>query len=427
MCRSCGAIVGAGQTQCGVCGASTAAQPTTDPGQRPPDKETIRFARAVLSRPYKFTIALLVLNLFVFMLMWSSSELSLRVLTLSFSDAVLLAYGAQLHALISPPNNQWWRVVTSMFVHINLLHLVMNMFSLLILGPFVEKLYGSAKFVVFWVVTGIAGSLAMYFTLRPSLAQGTFGSFIFKAEDVPAAGASGALFGLIGVLFVFGIKYRRELPEGFKRVFGTGLLPIIFINLFIGFIGRSFIGNSAHLGGLFAGAILALFIDYRRPGARAGINVAWRVLQVLSVALIALGAYKVVRNFHRPLLVQQVQVNPAALNKEAVFISYFRAMNRLQEKAAEVISKNDLSNLEPATEQALKAPVPDQRALELRTTLLVILSKLAAAAASASPSPKNSPGQPPQLDPKLIDEFNQWQKEYNVWLKGAAKTYTAAP
>ena len=427
MCRSCGAIVGAGQTQCGVCGASTAAQPATDPGQRPPDKETIRFARAVLSRPYKFTIALLVLNLFVFMLMWSSSGLSLRVLTLSFSDAVLLAYGAQLHALISPPNNQWWRVVTSMFVHINLLHLVMNMFSLLILGPFVEKLYGSAKFVVFWVVTGIAGSLAMYFTLRPSLAQGTFGSFIFKAEDVPAAGASGALFGLIGVLFVFGIKYRRELPEGFKRVFGTGLLPIIFINLFIGFIGRSFIGNSAHLGGLFAGAILALFIDYRRPGARAGINVAWRVLQVLSVALIALGAYKVVRNFHRPLLVQQVQVNPAALNKEAVFISYFRAMNRLQEKAAEVISKNDLSNLEPATEQALKAPVPDQRALELRTTLLVILSKLAAAAASASPSPKNSPGQPPQLDPKLIDEFNQWQKEYNVWLKGAAKTYTAAP
>src|SRR5215510_805425 len=178
MCRSCGAIVGAGQTQCGVCGASTAAQPTNDPSQRPPDKETIRFARAVLSRPYKFTIALLVLNLFVFMLMWSSSGLSLRVLTLSFSDAVLLAYGAQLHALISAPNNQWWRVVTSMFVHINLLHLVMNMFSLLILGPFVEKLYGSAKFVVFWVVTGIAGVVGSYLTVRPSLANSLLGSFI---------------------------------------------------------------------------------------------------------------------------------------------------------------------------------------------------------------------------------------------------------
>jgi hypothetical protein len=72
----------------------------------------------------------------------------------------------------------------------------------------------------------------------------------------------------VGVLFVFGIKFRRELPEGFKRVFGTGMLPIIFINLFIGFVGRDFIGNSAHLGGLFAGAALAVFVDYRRPNAR---------------------------------------------------------------------------------------------------------------------------------------------------------------
>ena len=59
------------------------------------------------------------------------------------------------------------------------------------------------------------------------------------------------------------------------------MLPIIFINLFIGFIGRSFIGNSAHLGGLFSGAALALFVDYRRPGVRASITTIWRVLQVI--------------------------------------------------------------------------------------------------------------------------------------------------
>src|SRR5690349_13331596 len=152
--RSCGAIVGAVQAQCGVCGASTAAtaaQPKTDPALRTHDKETIRFARAVLNRPYKFTIAFLVLNLFVFMLMWSSSRLSFRALVISFPDPVLVAYGAQLNKLIRAPFNQWWRVITSMFVHIDLLHIGMNMFSLLIIGPFVEKLYGSAKFVVFWV------------------------------------------------------------------------------------------------------------------------------------------------------------------------------------------------------------------------------------------------------------------------------------
>src|SRR5690242_21785215 len=123
----------------------------------------------------------------------------------------------------------------------------MNMFSLLIIGPFVEKLYGSAKFVVFYVLTGIAGVLGSYLALQPSLARGVFGSFIFKGDDVPSAGASGALFGLVGVLFVFGIKYRRELPEVFKRVFDMGLLPIIFIDLFIGFVGWSFICMAAHL------------------------------------------------------------------------------------------------------------------------------------------------------------------------------------
>jgi len=420
MCRSCGAIVGAGETQCAVCGASTTTQPAPDAAHRQADKETIRFARAVLNRPYKFTIAFLIANLFVFMLMWESSGLSFRVLQQRFPDVVLLAYGAQLNQLIGAPYNQWWRLITSMFVHIDLLHLLMNMFSLLIIGPFVEKLYGSAKFVVFWVVTGLAGAIATYLTFRPALAHGVLGTFLFKGADVPAAGASGALFGLVGVLFVFGIKYRRELPEGFKRVFGTGMLPIIFINLFIGFVGRSFIGNAAHLAGLLSGAALALFIDYRRPGARASIATAWRVLQIVMLSILALGAYKIARNFNRPVLARTA---PNA--SELIFLNYIHAMNEVQEKAAAVVHNNDLSNLEQVTQRALQAPVPDARAAELRARLLIILSKLGAAAASASPPPDKGTARPPQLDHKLIDEFTEWRKEYDEWLKGASKLYTA--
>src|SRR5215467_1148948 len=381
MCRSCGAIVGAGETQCAVCGAPTAAQPPTDARQQPPDKETIRFARAVLSRPYKFTIALLIANVFVFLLMWESSGLAFAALQRGFPEAVLIAYGAKVNYLIDPPNNQWWRFVTPMFVHIDILHLLMNMFSLLILGPFVEKLYGSAKFVVFWVVTGIAGSVGSYYSVRPSLAHGALGSFIFHGADVPSAGASGALFGLVGVLFVFGIKFRNELPEGFKRVFGTGLLPIIFINLFIGFIGRSFIGNSAHLAGLFSGAALAVFVDYRRPGARASITTIWRVLQVISLAVIVVAGYKVVRNFNRPTLARTV----AATGNNAIFRDYVSAMNPVQEKVTAVIYSNDLTDVQAVTQRAMQAPVPDARAGELRSRLLIILSKLTNAAAAASP------------------------------------------
>jgi len=294
----------------------------------------------------------------------------------------------------------------------------------LILGPFVEKLYGSAKFVVFYVVTGVAGVMGSYLALRPSLARGLLGSFIFKSVDAPSAGASGALFGLVGVLFVFGIKYRRELPEGFRRVFGTGLLPIIFINLFIGFLGRSFISNAAHLAGLFAGALLAVFIDYRRPGARVSVTTAWRVLQVVCLIAIAFGAYKVVRNFNRALP-GLARATPNA--NELIFRNYFNAMNGVQEKVSAVIHANDLSNLEQVTQSAMQAPVPDARAAELRFKVLDILSRLAAAAAEASPPPETAPGRPPVLDRKLIDEYTNWRKEYDEWLKVATKTYTGTP
>ena len=346
--------------------------------------------------------------------------MSFRALQRGFPDVVLVAFGAKLNYLINAPNNQWWRFITPMFVHIDLLHLLVNMFSLLMLGPFVEKLYGSAKFVVFWVLTGIAGVVGSYFAFQPALARGVLGSFIFKGVDGPAAGASGALFGLVGVLFVFGIKYRHELPEGFKRVFGTGLLPIIFINLFIGFIGRSFISNAAHLAGLFAGAALALFVDYRRPGVRTGITTAWRVLQVFCLVVIGFGAYKVVRNLNRPAPAL-ARATPSA--NALIFANYINAMNQVQEKVSAVIHNNDLSNLEPVTQKAMQAPVPDARAAELRFRLLDILSKLASAAAAASPPPDNQPGRPPVLDQKLMDELNEWKKEYNEWLKGAVKTY----
>src|SRR5689334_649706 len=193
MCRNCGAIVGAGEPQCAVCGAPTAIQPVATSNLPVADRETIRFARAVLNRPYKFTIVLLVANLFVFLLMWDSSGMTSAVLWSTFPERVLEAYGAKLNYLIDAPNYQWWRFIAPMFIHVNLPHVLINMYSLWIVGPYVEKLYGSAKFVVFWVLTGIAGVVASYLTVRPALATSSLGRFLFKNLDVPSAGASGAL------------------------------------------------------------------------------------------------------------------------------------------------------------------------------------------------------------------------------------------
>ena len=129
---------------------------------------------------------------------------------------------AQLNYLINAPNNQWWRFITPMFVHIDMLHLVMNMFSLLILGPFVEKLTGRQSLSCFRSSRVLQDWSASYLRFVRVSRMECSGLLSLKRPMFPSAGASGALFGLVGVLFVFGIKFRHELPEGFKRVFGTG-------------------------------------------------------------------------------------------------------------------------------------------------------------------------------------------------------------
>jgi membrane associated rhomboid family serine protease len=294
MCRNCSALVGAAETSCHVCGAPVvqAAAPAIPLHER----YAMSYARAVLSRPYIFTIIFLIANLFVFMLMWESSGMSSTVLWGAFPKPVLLAYGAKTNYLIRF-DHEWWRFVTPVFIHVNLPHVLINMYSLWVIGPWVEKLYGSAKFVVFWVLTGIAGVVASYLTVIEGSQPGLIGAFLIKNHDDPSAGASGALFGLVGVLFVFGIKYRHELPEGFKRAFGTGMLPVILLNLGIGFLARGVIDNAAHMGGLVSGAVLASVISYKRPGASTGMTIAWRVAQITALVLVLISFIMVARRF----------------------------------------------------------------------------------------------------------------------------------
>jgi membrane associated rhomboid family serine protease len=294
VCRNCGALIGAGETSCLVCGAALA--PETPRHLPLRERYNLNYVRAVLSRPYMFTIVFLVLNFFVFLLMWQASGMSTFVLWAAFPESILLGFGAKTNYLIGY-KHEWWRLVTPIFIHVNLPHLLINMYSLWVIGPWVEKLYGSARFVVFWVATGIAGVLVSYLTVIPGSHPGVIGSFLIKSHDIPSAGASGALFGLVGVLFVFGVKYRRELPEGFKRAFGTGLLPIILLNLVIGFVGRGIIDNAAHIGGLFSGAALALVVSYKRPGQSAGVTIAWRVGQIAALLVVAIGFFMVARDF----------------------------------------------------------------------------------------------------------------------------------
>ncbi len=381
----------------------------------------MRFARAILNRPYKFTIVLLVANIFVFLVMWQSSASSLSMLGPLLPE-VLLRFGAKLNYYIHT-QHQWWRFVTPMFLHVNLLHLMVNMYSLWIVGPYVEKLYGSAKFVFFWVLTGIAGVIASYLTVRPTLASSSLSRFIFKAVDEPSAGASGALFGLVGVLFVFGIKYRHELPEGFKRAFGTGLLPMIFLNLFIGYVLRGFIDNAAHLGGLISGALLALVVDYRRPGERSGIAITWRVLQGAAIALVILSFVMTARHFNDQLPAELL-AEPAkpVETQNAEYLKYAIAVNNAQEAFVVAMKDGNPGNLDQAAKGLDDAPHLDQKSDELRERLKIMLAQAKGPGAVPTTSPLS--GKDKISHDGLTAQFMAWRTEYNQWLKTEARIYS---
>ncbi|HEY8187253.1 MAG TPA: rhomboid family intramembrane serine protease [Pyrinomonadaceae bacterium] len=426
MCRSCGSIVGGGQQQCAVCGTPVSESGQATQPRTVADSEAIRFARAVLNRPYKFTIILLVVNIFFFALMWQASGLPFSMLT-PLPNEVLIPFGAKVNYYIQT-KHEWWRLVTPMFLHVNLLHLIVNMYSLWIVGPYVEKLYGSAKFVVFWVLTGVGGLVASYLTVRPSLAVGPIARFIFKATDLPSAGASGALFGLVGVLFVFGIRFRHELPEGFRRAFGTGLLPMIMLNLFIGYVGRGFIDNAAHLGGMVSGALLALFVDYRRPGERSGIAVTWQVLKIAAIVLVAASFLKTVQHLSDPVTAEFVTPPQSTQTEQtepenAAYLYYAQAMNEAQEAFFIAMKDGNPGPIDNALKNLEKAPQLDEKSEELKGRLKGLLLRLKQASAAATASPQVNKTNPAQYK-ELSKEFAAWGKEYNQWLKTSGRNHS---
>ncbi len=149
-----------------------------------------------------------------------------------------------LLGLIKPlvAEGELWRLVTVTLVHGGIIHLGFNMYALFIVGPLVEGLYGSPRFALVYVLTAAAGSAAS-FVVSP----GTAG-----------VGASGAVFGLFGMLLLSDRVHRPALTRGARNLTGQiGML--IVINLFLGF-SLPGIDNAAHIGGLLAGAWLGFVL-----------------------------------------------------------------------------------------------------------------------------------------------------------------------
>jgi len=161
----------------------------------------------------------------------------------SFKGDDLLAWGANFRPATS--HGQWWRLVTSTFLHGGIMHLLANMYGLLFVGIFLEPRLGKIRFAMVYLITGILASIA---------------SLWWHAATV-SVGASGAIFGLYGAFLA--LLLMKVFPKDFSKVFLGSTLIFVGFNLVMGFTGG--IDNAAHLGGLISGFVIGLILS---PGLR---------------------------------------------------------------------------------------------------------------------------------------------------------------
>ena len=188
---------------------------------------------------------------------------------------VLVRAGAMVRSMVAA--GEWWRVISCLFVHVGLLHLVLNGFGLIVLGRLAEHLFGSARTIAIFAVSGIAGALASYAASPAGI----------------SAGASGAGFGLLGAVFVEITWHRQRYRAAWKRGLWGGLAVIAVSQL--GFdVFYPMVDQWAHGGGLAAGAVIGLALSPSTRWTRTA-GVLGRALAIGFGAVCVVAAILVVR------------------------------------------------------------------------------------------------------------------------------------
>lgn len=203
-------------------------------GKKPKEDDVVdMFKFLIPKRPHFVTSVILDLNILAFLLMLFGG-----VHIISPNGPELLEWGANRR--METTSGDWWRLITSMFLHGGIMHLLLNIYGLVLASMFIEPLLGSVRYAIIYSTSGIVGSIAS----------------IWWYENTVSVGASGAIFGLCGAVLAVTLTgiFAKEGKKLILILFG----PYVLINLLLGLAGG--IDNAAHLGGLVSGALVALII-----------------------------------------------------------------------------------------------------------------------------------------------------------------------
>ncbi len=218
-------------------------------------------------------------------------------LSATYNTGILIRFGV-LRSDFVIQDGQWYRLITSMFIHIGFLHIFFNMYALFFLGSIVETLFGKEKFLFVYFFSGILGNiLSLYFY-----------------PNALSAGASGGIFGLSGFILTYGL-YRKDTVINLKSFAMSAILPFIIFNVIFGFIPFSHINNAAHLGGLLGGAIFGFFLS---PHERFSYKRDSLVSKVFWTIIVFVIAVAVIFSFYQMMNYAKVDVNAVILFHNSV-------------------------------------------------------------------------------------------------------------
>ena len=182
---------------------------------------------------------------------------------------VLVSFGALSSNLVS--EGEYWRFITCIFLHANLMHLGVNAFSLFIFGPTAEVFFGRIKFLIIYLISGVGGSAT---------------SYVFIDPRSIGVGASGAVFGVLGSIAVY-YYLNQHIYGKYGRGMMGGIAMIVLLNLGFGFTVQG-VDNWAHIGGLLSGILAAFALQKHRSELGFGVFGLY-FFRIIILALILIG------------------------------------------------------------------------------------------------------------------------------------------
>jgi len=275
------------------------------------EPETAKAERAIPLWSYPATYSLMAINLVVFAVMarhtplpgyWRHHVWSEMFTSMFDANRIVQFGGSESDKVLG---GDWWRLITATFVHVNVLHILINMWCLWNLGLFGEPLLGRRGMISVYLLTGVAGNMLSLFW-----------SMFVRHRDSIVAGASGAVYGIAGILIILLSNRGLKVPWEELRSLRLQVIFFALVNIAFGEASRLLpyispvtltrlhidpatmprVDNSAHIGGFIAGLALGLPLFPKMTSGRAGYRQRQRITFAMAALLLGLVGYALAVN-----------------------------------------------------------------------------------------------------------------------------------